>query len=122
MINLRSSTDIQEVWNQIINGTDVTLWCDGLSCHERKRQAGCDEDEDNEDERPSKKRRQEDKEEKVQALLDDLKKKHGEMYSQMQYHIWSEMVYTVTSINHQLQACLKEQVVNNIQVEENQIT
>ena len=78
---------------------NITLWCDGLrvttgagtSRQKRQYQTNSDSDVDsgNEDNPPSKKKSKEDR---VQKIVDDLKKQHGEEYTTMQYRIWAETV------------------------------
>ena len=95
VINLRSGIDLQEVWHKLINGVELTLWCDGLRKCRPKRKKGRQLDfyEDEEDcEVPKKKKKNEEREDKIQGLVDELKKKHGEKYTQMQYRIWAEMM------------------------------
>ena len=60
VINLRSGIDLQEVWHKLINGVELTLWCDGLRKCRPKRKKGRQLDfyEDEEDcEVPKKKKK-----------------------------------------------------------------
>ena len=41
---------------------------------------------------PKKKKKNEERDDKIQGLVDELKKKHAEKYTQMQSRIWAEMV------------------------------
>lgn len=95
VINLRSCTDLQEVWHKLMNGVAITLWCDGLRKRHGKKKKGreLDGDEDGEEvHQPKKKKKNEERDDRIQDLVEELKKKHGEKYTQMQYRIWAEMV------------------------------
>lgn len=87
VINLRSCTDLLEVWRKLLSGVDITLWCDGLGkSGGKKRRSDYDEDE------APKKKKSEERDERIQELAEDLQSKHGTKYTRMQYRIWSEMV------------------------------
>ena len=75
-------------------------WCDGLKAttgaatSNQKRQQAAPSDSDkvdsgDEDSPPSRKKAKEDR---VQKIVDELKKQHGEKYTMMQFRIWSEIV------------------------------
>ena len=98
VISIRSKEDLAEIWANIKKGINITLWCDGLrvttvttSRQKRRYQTNSDSDVDSgdEDNPPSKKKTKEDR---VQKIVDDLKKQHGEKYTTMQYRIWAETV------------------------------
>jgi len=99
VISIRSKEDLAEIWSSLRKGTNVTLWCDGLkavagtatSRQKRQLQAHSDSDLDSSDEDnpPSKKKGKEDR---VQKIVDQLKKEHGEKYTMMQFRIWAETV------------------------------
>lgn len=99
VISIRSKEDLAEIWANLKKGTNITLWCDGLrvatgagiSRQKRHHQTNSDSDVDSgdEDNPPSKKKSKEDR---VQKIVDDLKKQHGEKYTIMQYRIWAETV------------------------------
>ena len=87
VINLMSNADLQEVWHKPINGSEITLWCDGLrkNCRKRKKDEQLDYDEDNEQVIVLQSKKNEECENRVQVLVGNLKKRHGdEEYSPMQ--------------------------------------
>ena len=105
VVNIRCSVDLREVWESILTGTNVTLWCDGLktpgstSKKKRKRTEYSDDD-DIEDfpkrsSRPKKKKK--DSEElnaAIDSIIKELKELHGNgTYTPMQYRVWAEMHY-----------------------------
>ena len=82
---------VAEVWGNIQNDSNVTLWCDGLKVRDgasKRKQA--QETYSDEEESPPSKRRRED-EDRVQKIVDELKRWHGEKFTTMQYRIWAEM-------------------------------
>ena len=99
VISIRSKEDLAEIWSSLRKGISVTLWCDGLkaaaggttSRQKRQLQTHSDSDLDSgdEDNPPSKKKAEEDR---VQKIVDELKKEHGEKYTMMQFRIWAETV------------------------------
>jgi hypothetical protein len=36
IVNMRTSDDLQEVWSNILKGTRVVLWCNGLNNHSKE--------------------------------------------------------------------------------------
>lgn len=99
VISIRSKDDMAEIWASLKRGTNVTLWCDGLkvtagvatSKQKMPLQAYSDSDLDSgdEDNPPSKKKTKEDR---VQKIVEELKKQHGEKYTMMQFRTWAETV------------------------------
>ena len=103
VVNIRSSEDLDEVWNDIRRGKNVVLWCDGLkevTLKTQKRKRGVDDSEDDFNEDPDigktsckkKKKVAEVRERKVDETVDKLREKHGNSFTQMQYRIWSERI------------------------------
>ena len=85
----------------------MTLWCDGLkrptvkTSTSRKRAHGTrdSENESSGDERSNRNKRrkktnQEDRQIKINEIIKDLSEKHGQIYTQMQYRIWAEMIFS----------------------------
>jgi hypothetical protein len=58
----------------------------------RKRKTADSDLEDSETVPNPKKKTTRGREDRVQEALDALKKEHGDKYTVMQYHIWSEMI------------------------------
>ena len=84
-------TTVAEVWGNLQHGSNVTLLCDGLKVRNgapKKKQA--QEIYSDEEDSPLSKRRRED-EDRVQKIVEDLKRGHGEKFTTMQYRIWAEM-------------------------------
>ena len=102
VVNIRSSEDLDEVWNDIRKGRTIVLWCDGLkemTSKARKRKQQADDSEDDFDEdadigKTSCKKRKVSEvcERKVDETLEKLREKHGNSFTQMEYRIWSEMI------------------------------
>ena len=85
-VSIRNKEDLVEVWSIILKGMSVVLWCDGLRSGGAKRKFIRDE------EASVAKRSQVDKQERVQEVVDGLKKQHGDKYTTMQYQLWGEMI------------------------------
>ena len=109
VISIRNPDDLAEIWSDITERKNkVVLWCDGLKIEDssggatssRRRQATgseSDEEEDGAQAKSQKKKKkksaaQEDREEKVQTTMEQLKEKHGTLYTPMQLRIWSESI------------------------------
>ena len=80
----------------------MTLSCDGLretsrkssTSRKQKHQRGDDSEDDDsgaESSCMSKKSKHEEKDKEIQSLIKDLQSTHKDMYTTMQYRIWSEM-------------------------------
>lgn len=97
-VSFRSPEDIAEVWGQIRCGKEVTLWCDGMISKKKKRACPSEEDEDE----PKKKKSKASiaREDKVDQVVADLKKKHGNLYTPMQFRIWAEMIVGEVHTSH----------------------
>ena len=99
-MSIRSSQDLLEIWNDVRKGTKTILWCNGLKeilSKSRKRKQANDSDVDSDDDagKTTSKRKRftpEAREKKVEETLSKLKEKHGNSFTQMQYHIRSEMI------------------------------
>ena len=96
VISIRNKDDLAEIWASLKKGTNVTLWCDGLkvtagasSSKKKRPHSDSDLDSDDEDRPPSKKKSKEDR---VQNIVEELKKQHGDKYTMMQFRIWAETV------------------------------
>lgn len=71
------------------------LWCDGLKAGSanRKRKLLPESDSDSGEESNTRaSKRKKDKEVCVQKIVDDLKQRHGEQYTMMQFRIWAVTV------------------------------
>ena len=107
LVSIRTSRDLSEVWGEVLKGSNVTLWCDGLkrttvkTSTSRKRAHGTidSENESSGDEQSNRNKRrkklnQEDRQIKINEITKDLSEKHGQIYTQMQYRIWAEMMFS----------------------------
>ena len=99
---VRNNEDLKEV-HKLLKTNDshsVTLWCDGKTDH---RSAKCsvsdfifsDSDGENDARLPKskskkKRTRYEEKAERIEDVVDQLKEKHGNQYTLVQYRIWAE--------------------------------
>ena len=91
VVNVRNSDDLQEVWSNVLKGTKVTLWCNGLNIPVHGGDL-----EDDVAPKPKKKRKRSDIDDTNQAVEDtvkELKQLHSGGYTPMQYRIWAEMVH-----------------------------
>ena len=94
-MSIRSDEDLCELWDQIHNGKNIMLWCDGMISDKgtRKRKTDTDSDDDLEHKKSKKKRNDDAREDKIEEIIKSLKTKHGNsIYTQMQYRVWSEMI------------------------------
>ena len=102
VVTIRSPEDVNEVFSSVAKGSKVTLWCDGLRStsagskgkkrpHPRHRVSDSCDESDEETSKQKKKSKEEEKDDKIQKTIDDLKAKHGESFTPMQYRIWAEM-------------------------------
>ena len=88
---------------------NITLWCMGVSDKRRRGKhrrdysdsnSECDSDDTRQRSRSKSKKKKtkyEEKVERVDELVDELKLKHGTMYTNIQYRVWAE---TIESQNH----------------------
>ena len=103
-VNLRTSQDLLDVWNDIAGGKNIVLWCDGLkddnckSKRKRKIDDSCTVDSGDDDDvnlsthKSIKKKKEEKKDRHVENTITELKEMHGSNFTNMQYRIWSEMI------------------------------
>ena len=100
VVSIRNEEDLAEIWTSLCKGKSIMLWCDGLkqpasettSGRKRPRQPSPDSDlEGGSEEEDAVQTKRKKKEDQVTNTIADLKKRHGESYTTMQYRIWSEM-------------------------------
>ena len=95
-VSIRSNEDISDVWQQVLSGKNIVLWCDGIATTSSqgkwKRQADSSDDEVGT--RKKKKRKSDEhREQKVEKLVQNLKAKHGDTkYTPMQFRVWGEVL------------------------------
>ena len=105
LVSIHTSRDLSEVWDEVLKSSNVTLWCDGLKRAtvktSRKRAHGTidSENESSGDEQSNRNKRrkklnQVDRQIKINEITKDLSEKHGQIYTQMQYRIWAEMIFS----------------------------
>ena len=103
VVSIRSRQDLTEVWNDVKAKKKVTLWCDGLKEEEcpknkKRKQAELDSEESDDEEADyrrksgNKKRKYKLKDKRLEGIVADLKQKHGNTYTALQYHIWAELI------------------------------
>ena len=86
---IRTSSDIEDLWSFIYNGTNMTLWCHGLN------PILSDSDDDDEVSKPKRKKKKSSfqaKTERLDELVHELRAKHGDHFNNIQYHLWAEMI------------------------------
>lgn len=99
-VSFRSAEDLTEIWEQLLVGKSITLWCDGMTSSRNKKRS-CDELEEESEKRKSKKRKKDTtREEQVEELIEGLKVKHGTAYTPMQFRIWAEMIAGGVHVSH----------------------
>ena len=95
-VSIRSSADIEDVWrlSSTCKEEGIVLWCERT-----KKRNYISSDESDEDiarpQRKSKKKKLsalEDKNNRVEGLVETLKKKHQEKFTTMQYRLWAEVL------------------------------
>ena len=99
VVSLRSKEDVRDLMGSVQNG-DSILWCDGLqketrkekNSRKRKNKSTIDSSDSDNENLPSKRSKREDREDKVQRCVEELKEKHGQSYTSMQYRIWAELL------------------------------
>lgn len=89
VVTIRKPEDLGDIWSDIKKGQKHTLWCDGLKIHNSKRKRSDDSDDD--DDSTKRRRKDDEKEEKVERIMDQLKKRHGDKFGNFQLRMWSEM-------------------------------
>ncbi len=102
-----------DIWSDIKSGKKHVLWCNGLKRQDSRGKRSSPNDSDSDDaeiQKSTKKRKTDDKEERVGRVLDQLKKKHGENYTQFQLRIWSEMFVNGIYASLDDPPCLSERV------------
>ena len=87
-ISIRTEEDLGEILSNLLKGENIVLWCDGLSCGSSRKRKATDLDTDESEAT----KKTNDRDDRVQNILGDLKKEHGEKFTVMQYRIWSEMI------------------------------
>lgn len=98
-VSFRSAEDIAEVWEHIRSGKSITLWCDGMISTKKKKQVCNSDDEEGEPKR-KKSKVSTAREDKIDQLVSDLKTKHGNLYTPMQFRIWAEMIFGEVHTSH----------------------
>ena len=96
-ISIKSVSDIQDVWGFVRSGTNITLWCNGLSLAERcQSSSGSDDEDKSVGRKPKRKKKKvsalEEKNERVEGFMAELREKHGIRFTSIQYRIWAEML------------------------------
>ena len=95
VVNMRTSDDLQEVWANILKGTKVVLWCDGLNVQKLAEEISDGDDDDIVPPKPKKKKKKKsDLDDTNQAVVEIVKelRELNSGYTPMQYKIWAEMV------------------------------
>ena len=101
-MNLRSKYDGLDVRKEVKKGIKFTLWYDGLSIVNPKRKQRVQSDDDNEgEEYDARVKRSKNRKEEGTKLKD----KHGNLFSTMQFRIWSEMIAGELSMNPLVHRC-----------------
>ena len=96
VVNIRSRADLEEIWEGLKKGLNITFWCDGLQVEQQSSSRKRPVSVDSHDAQGSKKRKQKKddtstKDDKVEEVIHKLQESHGKEFTQMQYRIWAEM-------------------------------
>ena len=97
---IRDDADVKHVGTIFSKGNTCTLWCDAASlvAKKRKQRRESAESSDEESDReckgkpPQKKSALEERKERVEEVKSELREKHGDSYTPLQYTLWAEMV------------------------------
>ena len=93
-ISVRDESDVQDVWDYVRKKESITLWCDGVSC--------LSSDSDDEFDKPSRRKKRkrasalDEKNSKVEEIVYELRERHKECFTTIQYRLWAEMVQVGT--------------------------
>ena len=103
---VRNAEDFNDIKKSVRSSDNITLWCMGVSDKRRqgKRRhdysdsnSECDSGDTRQRSRSKSKTKYEEKVEHVDELVDELKLKHGTIYTNIQYRVCAE---TIESQNH----------------------
>ena len=95
-VTIHSPADVDDVWNMITSkGEAVNLWCDRVA---KRDEESSENDSEQEDciMRPKSKKKKlsalEKKNERVESLVEKLRKKHNGKFTTLQLRLWAEVV------------------------------
>ena len=98
---IRTESYVQDVWNFVHYGENVSLWCHGVhiasASKKHSSESGSDSDESL-SRKPKKKKRKKKvsvldaKNNRVEEVVTNLRQKHGTQYTTIQYRLWAEML------------------------------
>ena len=94
-VTIRSAADVDDVWNMVTSKAEaITLWCDRVV--QREEDSSENESDHEDDVRPKPKKKKlsalEKKNERVENLVEKLRKKHNGKYTTLQLRLWAEVV------------------------------
>lgn len=98
-VTIHSPGDIDDVWNMLTSskGEAVTLWCDRAVKRDEESSENESEQEDYAVRPKSKKKKTlsalEKKNERVESLVEKLRKKHNGKFTTLQLRLWAEVVH-----------------------------
>lgn len=89
-VSIRTPADMSDVWLHVSRGENVTIWCEGIGhC------GGSDSDDEIHKKRRKKRKKVsalEEKNERIEEMVGNLRKKHDSRYTSIQYRLWAEMI------------------------------
>ena len=95
-VTIRSPADVEDVWNMITSkGETVNLWYDRVTKRDEESSENESEQEDCTVRPKSKKKKLsalEKKNERVESLVEKLRKKHSGKFTTLQFRLWAEVV------------------------------
>ncbi len=88
--------DLSDIWEQVLGGKNILLWCDGMLVKHQRKRAASTSDADSDDgikKKTKKKKTDTAREDKVEKIVHEIKDIHGDgKYTPMQIKVWGEMV------------------------------
>lgn len=98
-VRFRNAEDLAEIWKQLHEGKNITLWCDGMVSKKKGKKHPTSSD--SEEEKRQEKKGHSQRRKKVEEVVQGLKAKHGNnAYTHMQFRIWSEMIIGGVHASH----------------------
>ena len=95
-VSIRSSADIEDVWQYALKGDQITLWCHGITASKRKNAASDSESDEElfqDTSKQTKKRKLsalEEKSERVEKIVTSLREKHANRFTTIQFRLWAD--------------------------------
>ena len=88
-VSIRIPADMSDVGQHVSRGENVIMWCEGVEHCD-----GSDSEEEIHNRRKKRKKVSalEEKNKRIEEMVRNLRKKHNDRYTSIQYRLWSEMI------------------------------